>query len=43
LSANLPDDLHDVINQKLSKFEELIDELIAKNNPAILKLKAWLN
>ena len=38
-----PDDLHDVINQKLSKFEELIDELIAKNNPAILKLKSWLN
>jgi hypothetical protein len=38
-----PDDLHDVINQKLSKFEELIDELIVNNNPAILKLKAWLN
>lgn len=38
-----PDDLHDVINQKLPNFENLINELIAKNNPAILKLKAWLS
>jgi hypothetical protein len=38
-----PNDLHDVINHKLSSFEKLINELIAKNNPAILKLKAWLN
>jgi hypothetical protein len=38
-----PDDLHDVINQKLSNFEKLLDEMIAKNNPAIIKLKTWLN
>ena len=37
------DDLHDVINQKLSNFEKLLDEMIAKNNPAIIKLKTWLN
>ncbi len=38
-----PDDLHDIINQKLSNFEQLINEMIEKKNPAILKLKAWFN
>ena len=37
-----PNDLHDVINHKLRNFESLIDELIEKNNPSILKLKSWL-
>jgi hypothetical protein len=36
-------DLHDVILHRLSKFESLIDELIKKKNPAILKLKEWLS
>ena len=36
------DDLHDVINDRLTNFGKLIDELIKKKNPAILKLKAWL-
>ncbi|MBN2520027.1 MAG: hypothetical protein JXB17_05960 [Bacteroidales bacterium] len=34
-----PDDLNDVINNRLRNFERLIDELIKKNNPAIMKLK----
>jgi hypothetical protein len=38
-----PDDLHDVINYKLDNFGKLIDELIKKRNPGILKLKEWLN
>jgi hypothetical protein len=38
-----PDDLHDVINQKLSNFDKLINKLIDNKNPAILKLKHWLN
>ena len=38
-----PDDLHDVINQRLANFEKLIDELISINNPAIIKLKSWLS
>jgi hypothetical protein len=38
-----PDDLHEVINQKLANFGKLIDEMIEHKNPAILKLKAWLN
>jgi len=40
---NNPDDLHDVINQKLPKFGELIDELIQNNNLALAKLKSYLN
>ena len=38
-----PDDLHEVINQRLANFSKLIDEMIKQKNPAILKLKAWLN
>jgi len=37
-----PDDLFDVINQKLTNFGKLIDKLIENKNPAILKLKKWL-
>jgi hypothetical protein len=36
---NNPDDLHEFINYKLRNFENLIDEMIKNNNPAILKLK----
>jgi len=38
-----PADLHSVINNKLDNFDKLIDELFKKKNPAILKLKKWLN
>ena len=38
-----PNDLHDVINQRLTKFEELLDELIKLKNPELLELKKWLN
>ncbi len=37
-----PNDLHDVINQKLIKFASLLDNLIKTNNPSLMKLKAWL-
>ncbi|MFW9989181.1 MAG: hypothetical protein ACFFC3_11030 [Candidatus Odinarchaeota archaeon] len=37
-----PDKLHDVINQRLKKYEELLDHLIEKKNPAILELKSAL-
>lgn len=37
-----PDDLHDQINQKLLKFDKVLDELVKKNNPSILKLKNLL-
>jgi hypothetical protein len=38
-----PNDLHDIINQKLPKFQELLDELIKLKNPELLKLQEWLN
>jgi hypothetical protein len=38
-----PNDLHDVINQRISKFEELIDYLLENNNMEITQLKRWLN
>jgi hypothetical protein len=38
-----PDDLHDVINYKLSHFSKLLDELNKKDIPVMLKLKAWFN
>lgn len=41
LSDN-PDELHDQINQKLTNFERLLDELLKRDNPSILKLKTWL-
>jgi hypothetical protein len=37
-----PNDLHNVINQRLDKFEKLTDELIRQKNPAIIQLKFWL-
>lgn len=37
-----PVHLHDVINQRLDKFETVTDELIRQKNPAILQLKSWL-
>lgn len=37
-----PNDLHDVINQRLTQFSKLTDELIRQNNPAIIQLKSWL-
>jgi hypothetical protein len=45
-SFGLPEkanDFHDVIIVKLSNFEKLLNELLEKKNPAILKLKSWLN
>ena len=43
---NLPikaNDLHSIINSKLSNFDKLISKLLSKNNPSILKLKESLN
>jgi len=38
-----PNDLHDIINYRLPDFSRLIDDLIKEKNPAVLKLKTWLN
>ena len=38
-----PNDLHDVIHHRLDNFGKLIDELMKEKNPAVLKLKSWLN
>jgi hypothetical protein len=40
--AKKPDELHDQINQKLPNFDRVLTELLKRNNPSILKLKAWL-
>ena len=43
---NLPvkaNDLHSIINSKLSNFDKLINKLLSKNNPSILRLKESLN
>ena len=43
---NLPikaNDLHSIINSKLSNFDKLVSKLLSKNNPSILKLKESLN
>jgi hypothetical protein len=37
-----PDDLHEVINQRLNQFGELIIHLLQAGNPAIATLKGWL-
>ena len=37
-----PKDMHDVLNQRLDKFGNLIDELVRQKSPAILQLKSWL-
>ncbi len=45
-SFNLPEkpnDLHDVITQRLRNFDKLISKLLASKNPAILKLKSLIN
>lgn len=36
------DVLHDCINQRLFNLEKLLNALLEKNNPALLKLKTWL-
>ena len=41
LPAN-PNKLHDILNNRLDKFEKLTDELIRKKNPSILQLKSWM-
>jgi hypothetical protein len=38
-----PNDLHDVINQRINKFENLIDHLKDNKNAEINQLKDWLN
>jgi hypothetical protein len=38
-----PNDLHDVINQRIIQFEKLIDHLLENNNAGIVQLKNWLN
>ena len=38
-----PNDLHDVINNRLSKFEELLDRLLKEKNEAVMTLKNWIN
>jgi len=38
-----PNELHDVINYRLSKFEKLIEHLENANNKSIHQLKNWLN
>jgi hypothetical protein len=38
-----PNELHDVINQKLVNFAKLIDKLIEIDNSAISRLKSWLS
>jgi hypothetical protein len=40
---NKPNDLHNVINSRLTAFSKLLDELHKKNNPAIIRLMNWLN
>jgi len=37
-----PNDLHEVINNRLKNFENLLSTLIESNNEAILTLKKWL-
>jgi hypothetical protein len=39
---NRPNELHEVINQRLRNFERLIDYLLSINNPAIITLQNWL-
>lgn len=38
-----PNDLHDVINQRINKLEILINHLLEMKNLRIVKLKTWLN
>jgi len=40
---NDPNELHDVINQRIPAFEKLIDILLNENNEGIHQLKNWLN
>ena len=37
-----PEELHDVINQRQVKYNELLDHLLEKKNPALLELKNGL-
>ncbi len=38
-----PNDLHDVINLRITKFENLIDHLLKIKNAEIIQLRDWLN
>ncbi|MBX9785011.1 MAG: hypothetical protein K2X48_17120 [Chitinophagaceae bacterium] len=38
-----PNEFHDVINQRLERFRELLGALIDKNNPGIIQLKSFLS
>lgn len=38
-----PNKLHDIINQRIQKFEKLIDHLLKTKNVPILKLKEWIS
>ena len=40
---NNPNELHDVIINRINNFEKLIDHLKKNNNPSINKLQSWLN
>jgi hypothetical protein len=37
-----PNDLHDVINNRLQYFEKLLDALLKADSPPILQLVTWL-
>lgn len=37
-----PNDLHDVINNRIPAFQRLLDALLAANNPHLGTLSAWL-
>ena len=38
-----PNDLHDVINQRISKFDDLLGHLLEIKNPGIIQLQKWLS
>ncbi len=40
---NTPNELHDVINQRLNALQQLIAHLKGIKNPALVKLEEWLN
>ncbi len=37
-----PNELHNIINQRLNKFELLIEHLLQVNNVGIIQLKSWI-
>lgn len=40
--ADRPNDLHEIINQRLPNFEKLLSELADKGSPALNVLKNWI-